>query len=72
MRAGRLLQPHGQPPLLGHTVARLRVQHVNTEPTFVQRVVLRLRCLLSYDIHSSLPLINFLSAVSCSLLYYCR
>jgi hypothetical protein len=59
MGAGRLLQPHGRPPLLGYTVACLRVQHVNTEPTFVQRVVLRLRCLLSYDIHSSLPLTNF-------------
>jgi hypothetical protein len=72
MGVGRLLQPHGRPPLLGYTVARLRVQHVNAEPTFVQRVVLRLRCLLSYDIYSSLPFTNFFSAVSCSLLYYCR
>jgi hypothetical protein len=72
MGAGQLLQPHGRPPLLGYTIAHLRVQHVNTEPTFVQRVVLRLRCLLSYDIHTLLPLTNFFSAVSCSLLYYCR
>jgi hypothetical protein len=71
MGVGRLLRPHGRPPFLGYTVARLRVQHINTEPTFIQRVVLRLRCLLSYDIYSSLPFMNFFSAVSCSLLYYC-
>jgi hypothetical protein len=35
----RLLQPHGRPPFLGYTVARLRVQHDNTEPAFIQRVV---------------------------------
>jgi hypothetical protein len=72
MGAGRLIQPHGRPPFLGYTVARLRVQHDNTEPAFVKRVVFRLRCLLSYDIHSSLPLTNFFSAVSCSFIYYCR
>jgi hypothetical protein len=63
MGASRLLQPHGRPPFLGYTVARLRVQHGNTEPAFVKRVVFRLRCLLSYDIHSSLPLKLFLSGI---------
>jgi hypothetical protein len=44
MGADRLLQP-----FLGYTVARLRVQHGNTEPASVKRVVFRLRCLFSPD-----------------------
>jgi hypothetical protein len=59
MGSGRLLQPHGRPPFLEYSVACLRIQHGNTEPTFVKRVVFRLRCLLSHDIHPSLPLTNF-------------